>query len=120
MIDGMWWLLIIVAVIAVLWLIAAKRGAKSTQGGSGKPAPAANDALQKTATLLAKSFSEYRVTRRANHLLISQQDKKVAMITMDKKIAVGQRRLGDVPIINYHRVPSQTELSTTLQTLELH
>ena len=116
MIDGIWWLVILCAVIAVLWLVAKSRGTKTdTKQGSGTSKdPAANDALQKTATLLAKSFSAYRVTRRANHLLISQQDKKLAMITIDKKLPIGQRRLGDVPVINYHRVPSQEALEKIL------
>ena len=42
----------------------------------------------------------------------------VAMITIDKKIAASQRRLGDVPVINYHRVPSRAQLTASLQEAE--
>ncbi|KTF07049.1 hypothetical protein MGSAQ_001455, partial [marine sediment metagenome] len=58
------------------------------------------------------------VTRKAKHLLICKHNKKVAMITIDKKIAEGQRRLGEVPVINYHRVPSRAQLATHLQEAE--
>ncbi|GAA0310005.1 hypothetical protein [Psychrobacter aestuarii] len=112
MIDGTWWLLIIIAVIAVLWLIASKRGDKAATGKTGTPP--SNDALQKTAALIEKAFAHYRVTRRANHLLITEQDKKVAMITIDKKIPVGERLLGDVAVINYHSAPSKAELKKIL------
>ena len=73
------------------------------------------DALQKTAILLKQCFPEYQVARKKQHLLISKQGIKVAMITVDKKIAVGQRRLGDIPVINYHRAPSRAELLATLK-----
>jgi len=55
---------------------------------------------------------------KANHLLVSKQDKKIAMITIDKKIVEGQRRLGDVPVINYHRIPSRAQLTANLQDAE--
>jgi len=51
-------------------------------------------------------------------LLVSKQNKKIAMITIDKKIAEGQRRLGDVPVINYHRIPSRAQLTANLQDAE--
>lgn len=118
MIDGIWWLVIFIAVIVGLWLVAQRRGAtessgkKTAKSASAKPPP--NDALQKTATLLKKDFKEYRVTRKGSHLLLIKQDKKIAMITIDKKIAAGQRCLGGVPIINYHRPPSRDQLSDNL------
>jgi hypothetical protein len=77
-----------------------------------------NDSLQKTSALLKQYFPDYRVNRKANHLLLSKQDKKIVMITIDKKIEVGQRRLGDVPVINYHRVPSRAQLTAHLQDAE--
>ncbi|WP_201617443.1 hypothetical protein [Psychrobacter urativorans] len=122
MIDGIWWLVIFLAVVAGLWLLAHRRGAKKDSKNrnkktSGKKIPV-NDALQKTAVLLKKDFKNYRVTRKGNHLLILKQGKKLAMITIDKKLAVGQRRLGDVPIINYHRPPSRAQLSANLQEAE--
>ncbi len=126
MIDGIWWLVILFAVIAALWLLAKSRGAKpgeteSQKSGykqSKKEKTPANDGLQKAASLLKQHFPDYRVTRKANHLLVSKQDKKIAMITIDKKLAIGQRRLGDVPVINYHRVPSRAQLSANLQDAE--
>ncbi len=119
MIDGIWWLVILVAVIAVLWFIAHLRGAKSnTKDNKDKLSAAksqSNDSLQKTAVLVKQHFPDYRASRRANHLLIAKGDKKIAMITIDNSIAVGQRRLGDVPIINYHRVPSREQLGANLE-----
>ena len=120
MIDGIWWLVILFAVIAVLWFVAKSRGAKAGEKHSGIKSKNStpNDALQKTLTILKQHFSDYRVTRKANHLLVSKQDKKIAMITIDKKIAEGQRRLGDVPVINYHRIPSRAQLTANLQDAE--
>lgn len=40
------------------------------------------------------------------------------MITIDKKIAVGQRRLGEVPVMNYHRVPNRTQIAISLQHMD--
>ena len=122
MIDGIWWLVILFVVIAALWLLAKSRGAKTgetphnVQSKSTKTL--ANDGLQKTLVLLKQYFPDYRVTRKSNHLLLSKQDKKIAMITIDKKIATGQRRLGNVPVINYHRVPSRAQLTANLEDAE--
>ena len=127
MIDGIWWIVILVAVVAALWLLAHSRGTKDgnidktktpLRANSSPAKLSSNDALQKTAALLKKSFPDYRVTRNNNHLLISEKGKKIAMITIDKKIAIGQRRLGDVPVINYHRTPSRAQLSVNLQHAE--
>lgn len=122
MIDGIWWLVILLVVVTGLWLLAHKRGAKNDSKNSNVKASGkkilANDALQKTAVMLKQYFPDYRVSRKGNHLLIIKQGKKLAMITIDKKLATGQRRLGDVPIINYHRIPSRAQLSANLQEAE--
>ena len=120
MIDGIWWLVILFAVIVALWFIAKSRGTKTEEkhGSAKSKNTTSNDALQKTSVLLKQYFPDYKVTRKANHLLISQQDRKLAMITIDKKIASGQRLLGDVPVINYHRVPSRAQLTANLQDAE--
>ncbi len=122
MIDGIWWLVILFVVIAALWILAKSRGVKAGETPynmqSKSTKALANDGLQKTSALLKQYFPNYRVTRKANHLLLSQQDKKVAMITIDKKLAIGQRRLGNVPVINYHRVPSRAQLTANLQDME--
>ncbi|MGM8872410.1 hypothetical protein ACS8E3_12070 [Psychrobacter sp. 2Y5] len=117
MIDGIWWLVILLSVVAALWLLAKARGAKVANGASANKLPK-NDALQKTVTLLKNSFPEYQVSRKAKHLLVSRQGKKVAMITIDNSIAAGQRRLGEVPIINYHRAPSRELLAAHLADAE--
>ena len=114
MIDGIWWLVILFMVIAALWFVAHLRGKNSHK----KTSAPVNDSLQKTLVLLEQYFPDYRVNRKANHLLLSKQDKKIAMITIDKKLAVGQRRLGDVPVINYHSVPSRAQLMADLQYAE--
>ncbi len=122
MIDGIWWLVILLAVVAILWIVAHLRGTKVNSAHNDQKSTSAkslpNDALQKTAALLKRHFSSYSVTRRANHLLIAKLDKKIAMITIDKSVAVGQRRLGEVPIINYHRVPNREQLAASLQYAE--
>ena len=120
MIDGIWWLVILFAIIVALWLVAKSRGAKSGEkhGSAKSKNTIPNDALQKTSALLKQYFPGYRVTRKANHLLVSKQGKKIAMITIDKKIAEGQRRLGDVPVINYHHIPSRAQLTANLQDAE--
>ncbi|SNT69089.1 hypothetical protein [Psychrobacter sp. LV10R520-6] len=120
MIDGIWWLVILLAVVASLWLLAYLRGAKSDDKtkASSRAKISPNDGLQKTAAMLKQYFPDYRVSRKNNHLLVIKQGKKIAMITIDKKLATGQRRLGDVPIINYHRTPSRAQLSTNLQDAE--
>ena len=117
MIDGIWWLVILVSVVVGLWLLAKARGAKAANGDSTNELPK-NDPLQKTAALVKKSFPEYQVSRKAKHLLISRQGKKVAMITIDKSLAAGARRLGEVPIMNYHRVPSRDVLTAHLADAE--
>lgn len=49
MIDGIWWLVILFAVIAVLWFVAKSRGAKAGEKHNGAKSKNAtpNDALQK-------------------------------------------------------------------------
>ena len=121
MIDGIWWLVILIGVVVGLWLLAKSRGAKSSEqksDGSARKQPV-NDALQKTVTLYQKYFPDYRVTRKAKHLLVSKQHKKVAMITIDKNLVAGQRRLGEVPVINFHQVPNRDLLTVTLEDLEI-
>lgn len=119
MIDGIWWLVILLVVVALLWFVAHLRGTNSNNTDKNqklsvaKPLP--KDSLQKTAILLKQHFPDYRASRRANHLLIVKGSEKVAMITIDKSIAVGRRHLGGVPIINYHRVPSRAQLLANLQ-----
>ena len=73
-----------------------------------------NNPLQRTADLIKLSFPEYQVVQKNKHLLLSKQGKKVAMITFDKKIAVGQRRLGEISVINYHHAPSRAQLIAML------
>lgn len=122
MIDGIWWLIILLAVVVGLWLLAHKHGAKNDSKNRNTKTSAkkisTNDALQKTAAMLKQYFPDYRVTRKGSHLLVVKQNKKIAMITIDKKLATGQRRLGDVPTINYHRTPGRAQLSSNLQEAE--
>lgn len=119
MIDGIWWVVILLTVVGVLWLLAHLRGAKNgPETKISNKQTFANDSLQKTATLIKQKFSAYQVSRRANHLLITKQGKKIAMVTIDETMAVGERRLGELPIINYHRVPSRAQLDANLQDAE--
>jgi len=106
MIDGIWWLVILILVIAALWLVAKRRG--DDKNKTSKPKP--NPALQKTARLIEQSFADVRVTQKPNHLIVSKSGQKIAMITLDKKVAAGQRKLGDALVLNYHKIPSRDQL----------
>ncbi|MBE0445596.1 hypothetical protein [Psychrobacter sp. FME5] len=121
MIDGIWWLVILIAVVVGLWFFAKSRAPnhadKRDIKSKNKKTPV-NDALQKTAEVIKQHLPDYRVKRKAHHLLIIKKNKKIAMITIDKKLAIGQRRLGEVPVINYHHVPSRTQLAGNLQEAE--
>lgn len=121
MIDGIWWFVILIAVMAGLWLLAKSRDPKNSEKykkTSKNAKNPVNDALQKTSELFKRHLPDYRVKRKAHHLLVSKKNKKIAMITIDKKLAVGQRRLGGVPVINYHHVPSRAQLVNNLQEAE--
>lgn len=107
MIDGIWWLVILIVVILALWLVAKRRGSDEK---NKKSAPKVNPALQKTARLIEQSFADYRVTQKPNHLIVSKSGQKIAMITLDKKVAAGQRKLGDALVLNYHKSPSREQL----------
>ena len=119
MIDGIWWLVILIAVVIGLWLFAKSRSPNNSHDikSKDKKKPI-NDALQKTAKMIKQYFPDYGVTRKGSHLLISRQNTKIAMITIDPKLAASQRRLGDIPVFNYHRVPSRTQLDANLQEAE--
>ncbi|WP_201535233.1 hypothetical protein [Psychrobacter ciconiae] len=110
MIDGIWWLVILIVVIIALWLVAKRRGDDKNETLE----PKTNLALQKTARLIEQSFAEFRLTQKPNHLIVSKSGQKIAMITMDKKVAAGQRKLGDALVLNYHKTPSAHELTRDL------
>ncbi|WP_372844472.1 hypothetical protein [Psychrobacter sp.] len=119
MIDGIWWLVILTAIIIGLWFFAKSRAPNNLHNIKSKDNnKSLNDGLQKTAEMIKQHFPDYRVTRKGSHLLISRQNIKIAMITIDPKLAASQRRLGDIPVFNYHRVPSRAQLDANLQEAE--
>ena len=119
MIDGIWWLVILTAVIVGLWFFAKSRAPNNLDDTKSKDKKKPiNDALQKTAEIIKQHFPDYRVTRKGSHLLVTRQNIKIAMITIDPKLAASQRRLGDIPVINYQRVPSRAQLDANLQEAE--
>lgn len=119
MIDGIWWLVILTAVIVGLWFFAKSRAPNNLHDTKSKDKKKLiNDALQKTAEMIKQYFPDYRVTRKGSHLLVTRQNIKIAMITIDPKLAASQRRLGDIPVINYQRVPSRAQLDANLQEAE--
>ena len=119
MIDGIWWLVILMAIIIGLWFFAKSRAPNNLLNIKSKDKnKSLNDGLQKTAEMIKQHFPDYRVTRKGSHLLISRQNIKIAMITIDPKLAASQRRLGDIPVFNYHRVPSRAQLDANLQEAE--
>lgn len=125
MIDGIWWLVILFLVLGALWLLAHLRGKKianravdkdTINQSDKKISPiTSNPALKKTAELLRQHFPQYKVTLKSNHVSLSEYGQKIAMLTIDKKIAIGQRRLGDVMVINYHRPPTRAQLDAHLK-----
>lgn len=118
MIDGIWWLVILLVIIIALWLIARSRSSnadgKLLKGSKTMP----NDALQKTVDLIKKQFPGYRAVRRESHLMVTKKGQKIAMITIDKGMVVGRRLLGDVPILNYHGTPSRAQLQNSLEEIK--
>ena len=117
-INAIWWLLIILAVVAGLFFIALKRKPKShadKQAKNKKPKPSIPKNLLKLSQFIQGNFPEYEVSTRSHHLLLVQQGKKIAMLTMDKQIEVGNRELGGVKVINLHQIPSKTQLKELIQ-----
>ncbi|WP_227429956.1 hypothetical protein [Psychrobacter sp. I-STPA6b] len=119
--DGIWWLIIIVLVTGGLALMALKRSPQHThaQNAKDKHATLNNTSIPKNLLKLRKfiqsNFPEYDVATRAHHLLLTQQGRKVAMLTMDTKIEVGSRELGGVKVINLHRIPNKVQLAELLR-----
>ena len=105
--DGIWWFVIPVSVVVGLWLLAKARGAKAASSDNTNELPK-NDPLQKTAALVKELLSIKSAAKPSIYSLAVKV--KVAMITIDKSLATGARRLGEVPIMNYHRVPSRDVL----------
>lgn len=68
-------------------------------------------ALEKRVTAL---FPELTATVKERHLVLERGTKKVAMLTLDPKAALGRRKLGDVEVINFHDVPSNEALKIEL------
>ncbi len=122
MIDGIWWLVILLAIVIALWIVAKARDDQTESNAKTVSTLntdiATNDALQKTLKLAKQHLPDYRTTRNGQHLLLTKEGKKMAMITIDKKIAAGQRRLGEVAIINYHRVPNRAQLIANVQEVD--
>ncbi|WP_296404437.1 hypothetical protein [Psychrobacter sp.] len=75
---------------------------------------ASNEQLLKLKNLISKNFPDFTALLREHHLVLERNAKKVALLTLDANTALGRRRLGEVTVINFHKVPSIEELRVEL------
>lgn len=146
MINALWWLLGIVLVTVLLFMLAltrkpqpvndlatkqrggtrkakpqhtvrptSKQRGKHTQSSKAVPPDRAVQALYRH-VCKQLAHTAYVVQLRQQHVLISQQGSKVAMLTMDKQLATGTRQLGEVIVINYNKLPDRMELLSMLHS----
>lgn len=115
-ISAVWWLLILLAVVGGLFFIALKRKPSAQEDKTKKDKPIAPipKHLLKYSQFIQTNFPEYEVSVRAHHLLLAQQGKKVAMLTMDKQIDEGSRQLGEVKVVNVHTIPNKAQMASWL------
>ncbi|WP_230659161.1 hypothetical protein [Psychrobacter sp. I-STPA10] len=111
MVEGIWWLIIILVVTIGLFLLALKK--KPLQSNVLQPTKPPKK-LVKLSEFIHRQFPEYEVNIRPQHLLLSNQGKKVAMLTMDNNLATGSRKLGEVMVINLHDIPNKVQLKELL------
>ena len=116
--NAVWWLLIVLAVVVGLFFIALKRKPQDHKPKNKKPVPSIAKNLLKLSHFIKSNFPEYEVSTRNHHLLLAQQGKKLAMLTMDKRIEVGSRDLGGVKVINLHTIPTKTQMAEFLATVQ--
>ena len=63
---------------------------------------------------ISKNFPDFTALMREHHLVLERNAKKVALLTLDANAALGRRRLGEVTVINFHKLPSVEELRIEL------
>ena len=85
----------------------AKPQFNSKAGAFGK---ASNEQLLKLKNQISKNFPDFTALMREHHLVLERNAKKVALLTLDANAALGRRRLGEVTVINFHKLPSVEEL----------
>ncbi|WP_296204706.1 hypothetical protein [Psychrobacter sp. UBA3962] len=73
-----------------------------------------NEQLLKLKNLISKNFPDITALMREHHLVLERNAKKVALLTLDVNAALGRRRLGEVTVINFHKLPSVEELRIEL------
>lgn len=96
---------------------AAKQDGKDKAMFKSKPGAFSSGANKQLLTLkkrISSHFPDFEATVREHHLVLQRHSKKVAMITLDNNVALGRRRLGDVAVINFHKLPSVEELKIEL------
>lgn len=86
----------------------------SKVGAFGK---ASNEQLLKLKNQVITYFPDFTALMRENHLVIERNAKKVALLTLDANAAIGRRRLGEVTVINFHKLPSVEELRIELSAV---
>lgn len=130
MISGVWWLVGIVLFTAVLFVIALKRRPTQTartgsshvksrhlkNGANKRASPHPLEAFY-AHVVKQLSHSKYEVKLRQQHVLISDGERKVAMLTLDKKLHRGTRKLGEVLVVNFHRFPSQAQILAAIEAV---
>lgn len=89
----------------------SKPNFNSKVGSFGK---ASNAQLLKLKKLISSNFPDFTALMREHHLVLERNAKKVALLTLDANAALGRRRLGEVTVINFHKLPSVEELRIEL------
>lgn len=126
---GSWWLVILLAITGVLFLIALSRrnpddagkNPRSSSGGKLFNKFQTNAPVKPTAEmikldeLIAQHYPLLVTTLRHNRIIVQRGEEQTIMLTIDKKVSAGSRKLGDATVVNFHRVPSLDELRDLLK-----
>ncbi len=99
MISGTHWLMILAVITITLFAIALLIQKRNTEKKNAPPL------IQTFHQMLIDNISEYNFALNKNHITVVNNDKKIAMITLDDRQKIGQRKLGEMVIFNYHKLP---------------
>lgn len=95
---------------------------KQSTHRSSQQSPIANRELKTLRNKIENDFPQFIAVLRQNHVLLKKTSSQnttenIAMLTIDKQVDIGRRRLGDVTVINFHSLPGCEELRIELQGL---
>ncbi len=83
---------------------------------SGTDSQNDNTALQKLSKHLENKLPDYQIQMKKNHINIMKSSKKLLMVTLDKNVAVGSRKLGSMTVVNFHKTPNHTDILAQLNS----